>query len=75
MIGNMDLKKYSDVKAFEIEWEGFFGNMHLMNVGIHTLEDLMEIAKIISRPVLKEKGRNIYHVLDASTVYTYKKRQ
>jgi hypothetical protein len=46
-----------------------------MNVGISTFENLCEIAIIISRPVLKEKGRNIYHVADASTVYTYKKRK
>ena len=65
----------NDVKVFEIEWEGFFGNMHLMNIGIATFEDLCEIAMIMSRPVLKEKGRNIYHVVDASTVYTYKKRK
>jgi hypothetical protein len=66
--------KSADVKVFDIEWEGFFGNVHLMNVGISTFEDLCEIAAIIGRPVLKEKGRNIYHVLDASTVYTHKKR-
>ena len=63
------------VKIFEIEWEGFFGNMHLMNIGISNYDDLCEIAVIMSRPVLKEKGRNIYHVVDASTVYTYKKRK
>jgi hypothetical protein len=71
----MDAKNQANEKVFEIEWEGFFGNMHLMNVGIHTYEELSEISKIISKPMLKEKGRNIYHVLDASTVYTYKKRQ
>jgi hypothetical protein len=65
----------NEVKIFEIEWEGFFGNMHLMNIGIANYEDLCEIAVIMSRPVLKEKGRNIYHVVDASTVYTYKKRK
>lgn len=64
-----------EVKVFEIEWEGFFGSMHLMNIGIPTFEDLCELAIIMSRPVLKEKGRNIYHVVDASTVYTYKKRK
>jgi len=67
--------KSDEVKVFEIEWEGFFGNMHLMNIGIPTFEDLCEIALIISRPLLKEKGRNVYHVVDASTVYTYKKRK
>jgi hypothetical protein len=67
--------KEGEVKVFEIEWEGFFGNMHLMNIGISTFEDLCEIAVIIGRPVLKEKGRNIYHAVDASTVYTYKKRK
>jgi hypothetical protein len=66
--------KNDEVKVFEIAWEGFFGNMHLMNLGIQTFEDLCEIAMIMSRPVLKEKGRNVYHVVDASTVYTYKKR-
>jgi len=66
--------KNDEVKVFEIAWEGFFGNMHLMNLGIQSFEDLCEIAMIMSRPVLKEKGRNVYHVVDASTVYTYKKR-
>ena len=69
----MDLKD-TEVKVFEIAWEGFFGNMHLMNVGIPSFEDLCEIAIIMARPLLKEKGRNIYHVVDGSTVYTYKKR-
>ncbi|MFH1056168.1 MAG: hypothetical protein V1744_08755 [Candidatus Altiarchaeota archaeon] len=63
----------NEVKIFEIAWEGFFGNMHLMNIGIQTYEDLCEIAIIVGRPMLKERGRNIYHVVDASTVYTYKK--
>lgn len=71
----MQVEKTEEMKVFEIEWEGFFGNMHLMNVGISKYDDLCEIAKIIGRPILKEKGRNIYHVLDASTVYTHKNRR
>jgi hypothetical protein len=63
-----------EVKVFEITWEGFFGGMHLMNIGVATFEDLCEIGIIMGRPVLKEKGKNIYHVVDAATVYTFKKR-
>jgi len=63
-----------EVKVFEITWEGFFGGMHLMNIGVLTFEDLCEIGIIMGRPVLKEKGRNIYHVVDAATVYTFKKK-
>ena len=75
VVVKMVMTKSEEVKVFEIAWEGFFGNMHLMNIGIPTFEDLCEIAVIISRPVLKEKERNVYHVVDASTVYTYKKRK
>ena len=62
-----------EIKVFEIKWEGFFGGMHLMNIGVTSFEDLCELAVIMNRPVLKEKKKSIYHVVDSSTVYTYKK--
>ncbi|MBD3261381.1 MAG: hypothetical protein GF334_06800 [Candidatus Altiarchaeales archaeon] len=64
----------SEVKVFEINWEGFFGGMHMMNIRVQSFEDLCEIGVISNRPVLKEKNKNIYHVVDSSTVYTYKKK-
>ena len=72
MVGEEELVE--DIKIFEIQWEGFMGGFHLMNVGVPKFEDLCEIAIIMSKPVLKEKGREVYHVVDSATVYTYKKK-
>lgn len=64
----------SEVKVYEIRWDNLLGGLHLMNIGVESYEDICEIAALMEKPLLKEKGRERYHVVDSATIYTYIKR-
>ena len=63
----------AEVKVFEIRWDNLLGGLHLMNIGVKTYEDISEMAKIMGKPLLKEKGKDVYHIVDSATIYTYVK--
>ncbi|MFC2153943.1 hypothetical protein ACFLRC_00480 [Candidatus Altiarchaeota archaeon] len=60
----------AEVKIFEIRWDNLLGGLHLMNIGVKKYEDICEIAEMMNKPLLKEKGKERYHVVDSATIYT-----
>lgn len=65
-------KTKADVKIYDVEkWHGFMGGVHLLKVEVGDFEEICEIAKLINRPLLYDKKKNRYKVLDGAVVYVY----
>ena len=60
--------------VFDITWESFLGGLCMMTIALSSFEDLEEVAKLLKRPILRDRRRKKFYVLDRTTLYVYSER-